>query len=91
MSLRWVLDSEKYNEWMNPIDYETEEALAEQERLGLVIGSPKGGAWCSSPCPMPALCCMAGATMAGRCRACLPAPMHPPAWLNWVMRHYSFD
>lgn len=38
MSLRWVLDSEKYNEWMNPIDYETEEALAEQERLGLVIG-----------------------------------------------------
>ena len=42
VSLRWVLDSEKYNEWMNPIDYETEEALAEQERMGLVIGSPKG-------------------------------------------------
>lgn len=37
VTLRWVLDSEKYNEWMNPVDYETDEALAEQEKLGLVI------------------------------------------------------
>ena len=42
-----MLDSERYNEWMNPIDYETDEALADQERLGLVIG-PQGarrGSW----------------------------------------------
>lgn len=37
MTLRWVFDSDKYNEWMNPVDFETEEAVAEQERLGLVI------------------------------------------------------
>lgn len=37
MTVRWVYDSEKYNEWMNPVDYETEEAVAEQDRLGLVI------------------------------------------------------
>ena len=30
---RWVLDSEKYNEWMNEADYETEEAAAENKRL----------------------------------------------------------
>jgi hypothetical protein len=29
---RWVSDSEKYNEWMNPLDYETKEAQAEQEQ-----------------------------------------------------------
>ena len=39
---RWVLDSEKFNEWMNPVDYETEEAIAEQERLGLLIDGPSG-------------------------------------------------
>lgn len=39
---RWVLDSEKFNEWMNPVDYETEEAIAEQERLGLLIEGPSG-------------------------------------------------
>ena len=39
---RWVLDSEKFNEWMNPVDYETEEAVAEQERLGLLIEGPSG-------------------------------------------------
>ncbi|CAL8469788.1 g9330 [Coccomyxa elongata] len=37
VTVRWVYDSEKYNEWMNPVDYETEEAVAEQDRLGLVI------------------------------------------------------
>ena len=31
--LRWLLDSKKFNEWMNPIDYETEEYQAEQEAL----------------------------------------------------------
>ena len=31
---RWLTDSVLYNEWMNPIDYETEEALAEQEAAG---------------------------------------------------------
>ena len=31
---RWLTDSVVYNEWMNPIDYETEEALAEQEAAG---------------------------------------------------------
>ena len=38
-----MLDSEKFNEWMNPVDYETEEAVAEQERLGLLIEGPTGG------------------------------------------------
>eukprot|EP00803_Ostreobium_quekettii_P007065 evm.model.scf_1407.2 EVM.evm.TU.scf_1407.2 scf_1407:7799-21268(+) len=33
--LRWLLDSEMYNEWMNPIDYETEEFQDEQDRLNL--------------------------------------------------------
>ena len=28
---------------MNPVDYETEEAVAEQERLGLLIEGPTGG------------------------------------------------
>ena len=28
MNPRWVLDSEKFNaKWMNPVDYETEEAV----------------------------------------------------------------
>ena len=31
MYVRWLTDSEKYNEWMNPSDYETEEAQEEQE------------------------------------------------------------
>ena len=31
--MRWLLDSKKFNEWMNPIDYETEEYQAEQEAL----------------------------------------------------------
>ena len=31
MTVRWVRDSKKYNEWMNEIDYETEEGQAEQE------------------------------------------------------------
>jgi hypothetical protein len=30
--VRWVTDSEKYNEWMNPMDYETEEAVEAHER-----------------------------------------------------------
>eukprot|EP00210_Caulerpa_lentillifera_P002940 g2807.t1 len=30
---RWLLDSQKFNEWMNPIDYETEEFQEEQETL----------------------------------------------------------
>ena len=34
MLKRWLTDSVLYNEWMNPIDYETEEALAEQEAAG---------------------------------------------------------
>jgi hypothetical protein len=29
---RWVVDSEKYNEWMNEVDYETEDAAAENKR-----------------------------------------------------------
>lgn len=31
--VRWVTDSDKYNEWMNEVDYETEEAVAENKRL----------------------------------------------------------
>lgn len=54
---RWVLDSENYNEWMNPVDYETEDAIAEQERLGLLIEGPSGACLCCTPChllePMP--------------------------------------
>lgn len=29
--VRWLTDSEKYNEWMNPIDYETEAGAAARE------------------------------------------------------------
>lgn len=29
--IRWVYDSERFNEWMNPVDYETKEAQEEQE------------------------------------------------------------
>jgi hypothetical protein len=41
---RWVTDSGRYNEVCNPIDYETEDALAEQERLGLVLPQPAAAA-----------------------------------------------
>ena len=40
---RWLTDSARFNEWCNPIDYETEEALAEQERLGLVLPPERAG------------------------------------------------
>ncbi len=46
--LRWLLDSEVFNEWMNPNDYETEEFLKEQEQLkargitGVVLGTRHG-------------------------------------------------
>lgn len=40
--VRWVTDSGRFNEWCNPIDYETEEALAEQERLGLILPPEPG-------------------------------------------------
>ena len=30
---RWLVDSKKFNEWMNPVDYETEEYQAEQDAL----------------------------------------------------------
>lgn len=29
--VRWLTDSEKYNEWMNPGDYETESGAADRE------------------------------------------------------------
>ena len=29
--LRWLTDSRKFNEWMNPVDYETEEYQKEQD------------------------------------------------------------
>ncbi len=57
MTLRWVFDSDKYNEWMNPVDFETEEAVAEQERLGLVI-NPGALLFCSgSPFLLKDLLC----------------------------------
>jgi hypothetical protein len=31
--MRWLKDSDLYNEWMNPQDYETEEFQAEQDLL----------------------------------------------------------
>lgn len=31
--LRWLTDSRKFNEWMNPVDYETEEYQKEQDAL----------------------------------------------------------
>jgi len=30
---RWLVDSDKYNEWMNEVDYETEDAAAEQDAV----------------------------------------------------------
>jgi SWI/SNF related-matrix-associated actin-dependent regulator of chromatin subfamily C len=32
VNARWLLDSERYNEWMNPADYETPEAAEEAKR-----------------------------------------------------------
>lgn len=71
--LRWVVDSDRFNEWMNPIDYETEDAIAEQEsNPGLVIKDGAGarpasaGASPSGPKPMSA----AGA------RWVVPSPCH---------------
>ena len=46
---RWVQDSDKFNEWMNPIDYETEEFQQEQEALAQE--SPRGV--CPQMCPTP--------------------------------------
>lgn len=40
--LRWVYDSEKYNEWMNAADYETKEAQDEHEQ-GKLAGGTAGG------------------------------------------------
>lgn len=31
MTPRWIIDSEKYNEWMNPADYTTPEQDAEMD------------------------------------------------------------
>ena len=31
--LRWLADSRKFNEWMNPVDYGTEEYQKEQDAL----------------------------------------------------------
>ena len=33
MYLRWLTDSRRFNEWMNPVDYETEEYQKEQDAL----------------------------------------------------------
>ena len=30
---RWLVDSDKYNEWMNEVDYETEDAAADQDAM----------------------------------------------------------
>ena len=49
VTMRWVFDSDKYNEWMNPVDFETEEAVAEQDRLGLVIEPGEMLCWVSAP------------------------------------------
>lgn len=40
--LRWVYDSEKYNEWMNAADYETKEAQDEHEQGKLAQGGATG-------------------------------------------------
>jgi hypothetical protein len=34
---RWVVDSERYNEWMNPADYSTPEAEAEMEAADAAV------------------------------------------------------
>ena len=40
---RWLVDSDKYNEWMNEIDYETEDAAAEQDAtVGMSISLADG-------------------------------------------------
>lgn len=53
MYLRWLSDSARFNEWMNPIDYETEEFQQEQEAIAQQ--SPKG--MCSSStAPRPVSC-----------------------------------
>ena len=30
---RWLVDSDKYNEWMNEVDYETEDAATDQDAM----------------------------------------------------------
>lgn len=48
--VRWLTDSEKYNEWMNPVDYETDEAAAEEgkrKREGEEVAPRVGGLYWS--------------------------------------------
>jgi hypothetical protein len=45
--LRWVTDSEKFNEWMNPLDYETEEAIEEAEAAAKADGKVGRPCWSS--------------------------------------------
>lgn len=55
---RWIIDSEKFNEWMNPQDYVTREFEAELEAAG------KGGAKQVRPARAP--CSMLGCAARGR-------------------------
>lgn len=57
MTPRWVVDSEKFNEWMNPADYTTPQAEAEMEaaqRAGEVgqaaWGAGRGGVLAGKCC-----------------------------------------
>lgn len=49
--VRWLLDSEKYNEWMNPGDYETEAGIAAREAVEATagVGSKRKGEDVSGP------------------------------------------
>jgi hypothetical protein len=52
--VRWLTDSERYNEWMNPADYETAESAeaegkrkreGEEEEPARKVGAGAGGGW----------------------------------------------
>lgn len=63
--VRWLTDSEKYNEWMNPVDYETEEAVeAYEQKVGL----------CHCSYPLPTKLCTLNPTRAALKLCQTPAP-----------------
>jgi hypothetical protein len=85
--LRWLLDSESFNEWMNPNDYETEEFQREQEEFkekGVTGGRGRGrdgagrgklGGGGRRRCFCTQLLRFAHKCSHGRC-----SPTHTPLW-----------
>ena len=45
VTARWLLDSDKFNEWMNPVDYEDwdDDAEQQQQQCGLCVPTVEVG------------------------------------------------